>query len=257
MRIEALPFRRDTLDQAVESLTRAIAGRSGGWLLTPNTSIARGLTSQPELAWITERATHIYADGAPIVWLSRTWKDPLPQRVTGADLLPRVLPKLAAGTVIGFIGGPPGVAERAAGIARRHDLVVAVASCPPQDFDRTSAGLRNYARGLVMEMGAPPSVIVMGLPFPRQEKLAREIAEIATHPIYFLNTGAAMNFLTGHHARAPYFMRIVGLEWLWRLGTEPGRLWRRYLAEDLPFLLREVVMTFALDRKTKCRNRRT
>jgi N-acetylglucosaminyldiphosphoundecaprenol N-acetyl-beta-D-mannosaminyltransferase len=80
-----------------------------------------------------------------------------------------------------------------------------------------------------------PRWVWVGLGAPKQEKWMEAVAEIAPDTLFF-GVGAAFDFLAGTKARAPEWMRKSGLEWLHRFGSEPGRLWKRYLVTHSLFL---------------------
>jgi N-acetylglucosaminyldiphosphoundecaprenol N-acetyl-beta-D-mannosaminyltransferase len=86
-------------------------------------------------------------------------------------------------------------------------------------------------------VAARPRIVFVGLGFPRQDVLIAELREELPET-WFLGCGAAIAFAAGTVRRAPEWMRRTGLEWLFRLLSEPGRLARRYLVDDLPFALR-------------------
>ena len=71
------------------------------------------------------------------------------------------------------------------------------------------------------------AITFVGLGCPRQEVWAYEFRDALSMPI--LAVGAAFNFHAGLLSQAPRWMQVAGLEWFYRLATEPGRLWRRYL----------------------------
>ena len=90
----------------------------------------------------------------------------------------------------------------------------------------------------------------MGLGFPKQELLIQRFAE--TLPAaWWLGCGAAIPFAAGDLARAPRWMRRTGLEWFFRLVSEPRRLFRRYVLNDLPFAVR--LLTRALGDRVRGR----
>ena len=74
----------------------------------------------------------------------------------------------------------------------------------------------------------------VGLGFPKQEMLIERFAEVLPSA-WWLGCGAAIPFAAGDLARAPQWMRRTGLEWFFRLVSEPRRLFRRYVLHDLPF----------------------
>ncbi|MFI6599044.1 WecB/TagA/CpsF family glycosyltransferase [Nonomuraea sp. NPDC050536] len=192
---------------------------------------------------LVDSAEIVVADGMPLVWASRLAGTPLPERVTGADLI-WSLSELAAlrGWPIYLLGGPPGVAARAAGqLVERHPrLVVCGVDAPPYGFDASDGGREEVRRKVV---GAGPRLVFVGLGFPRQDRLIAELRRDLPDA-WFVGCGAAIAFAAGTVPRAPRWMRRTGLEWAFRLVSEPGRLARRYLVHDLPFAA--TVLTSAL-----------
>jgi N-acetylglucosaminyldiphosphoundecaprenol N-acetyl-beta-D-mannosaminyltransferase len=175
------------------------------------------------------------ADGQPIVWLSRRGPTPLPERVTGVDLLGSSC-QLAAerGYRPFLLGAAPGVAEAAATVLEQRfpGLRVAGVHCPP--FGDESAREARAAVSAVRR--ARPDLLFVALGAPRQDLWIREHLNELEVPVC-MGVGGAFNFVAGMLPRAPRWMQRAGMEWLFRLGQEPGRLWRRYLLNDLPLML--------------------
>src|SRR3989304_375690 len=156
----------------------------------------------------------------------------LGMRVDGtsyADAVDRVLAWGGAaaprGVPVGFVGGAPAVLERltAAAAARFPGLNVAFAESPPFR-PLTDEEDQGYVER-INRSGA--RILFVGLGCPKQEwwMAARRRRVRAV----MLGVGAAFDFLAGTKPWAPRWMRQAGLEWLFRLATEPKRLWRRDL----------------------------
>ncbi|MFI7695728.1 WecB/TagA/CpsF family glycosyltransferase [Nonomuraea sp. NPDC049655] len=214
----------------------AAAGR-GGRIVTPNVDICRAVARDPALQELVGSAEIVVADGMPLVWAARLLGTPLPERVTGADLIWSLSEVAAARNwPVYLLGGPPGVAELAADELRscRPGLKVAGVHAPPYHFDDTAEGRQRVRRRVV---AARPRLVFVGLGFPRQDLLIAELREELPQA-WFVGCGAAIAFAAGTVQRAPRWMRRAGLEWAFRLMSEPGRLARRYLVDDLPFAVR-------------------
>lgn len=220
--------------EVVEWVGGALERGVGGRIVTPNVDICRAVRRDPRLLGLVESAEIVVADGMPLVWASRLAGTPLPERVTGADLI-WSLSELAAsrGWPIYLLGGPQGVAARAAGqlVERHPGLVVCGVDAPPYGFDACDGGREKVRRKVV---GAGPRLVFVGLGFPRQDRLIAELRR-ELPDAWFVGCGAAIAFAAGTVRRAPVWMRRAGLEWAFRLVSEPGRLARRYLVHDLPF----------------------
>ena len=232
--IMGLPF--DAIDE--ETLVRLVVERAsageGGWVVTPNLDILRMFRSSHESRDLILSATHRVADGQPIVWASRLAGMPLPERVAGSDLA-RSLPRAAAraGLSVFLLGGNPGVAAAAAQRLRSRfpGLLQVRSHCPPFGFGDDSAELERIR---AMLLRTRPALVLVGLGFPKQERLIRALRD-ELPGTWFVGVGIALSFLAGEQARAPAALRRLGLEWLYRLAREPRRLFRRYIVQDVPF----------------------
>ncbi|MFB9964736.1 WecB/TagA/CpsF family glycosyltransferase [Sinosporangium siamense] len=226
--------------QVVARVMEALEAGRGGHIVTPNVDICRAAARDTGAREVVASADVVVADGMPLVWASKLLGTPLPERVTGADLLWSLSEAAAAhGMPVYLLGGPEGVAARAAEVLRERVPGVRVAgvAAPPYGFERSAGGVAEVREALT---AAGPRVVFVGLGFPKQDRL---IAELRPHMpgVWFMGCGAAITFAAGVVRRAPEWMRRAGLEWLFRLLSEPGRLARRYLVDDLPFAARLMV----------------
>jgi N-acetylglucosaminyldiphosphoundecaprenol N-acetyl-beta-D-mannosaminyltransferase len=219
----------------------------GGRIVTPNVDILRRTTRDAEARRHVGSATVVVADGTPLIWASRLAGQPLPARVPGSDLIWNLSAALGrTGGSVYLLGGEPGTAKIAAAVLadRFPALVVSGYDSPPLGFDADPAALDVVCRRATE---ANPDLVFVGLGFPKQERLIERLR--ATLPAaWFMGCGAAIGFVAGVRRRAPDWMQRAGLEWLHRLISEPRRLMRRYLLDDLPFALR-LLTTSALGRK--------
>ena len=125
-----------------------------------------------------------------------------------------------------LLGGMPGVAERAAQSItdRWPNIEVVGTASPPLGFEKDPE--QNAA--LLAEISLlRPDILLVGLGAPKQELWVHEHCREIAAPVA-LCIGATIDFLAGERRRAPKWMRRTGLEWLYRVLTEPRRLWRRY-----------------------------
>lgn len=225
-----------TEGEVVEHVVAALKRGEGGHLVTPNVDIGWAAAHDPEARQIIEGADLVVADGMPLVWAARLLGTPVPGRVAGSDLIWSLS---EAATFyrypIYLLGGPPGVARQAAGrLTDRHPgLVVAGVDAPPYGFETTQESCARVRDAVV---AAAPRLVFVGLGFPKQDRLIAQLRKDLP-ATWFVGCGAAIAFAAGAVPRAPLWMQRTGLEWLFRLLNEPGRLARRYLLHDLPFAL--------------------
>lgn len=169
----------------------------------------------------------VTADGAPVAWLARM-QAPSVERTTGADLLVPLVEAAAREHLPVFMfGTSPDVMARAGrDLASRNDgqLDIAGTLAPSANFDPEGPEA-DAAIAQIRKSGARIALIALGA--PKQEIFA-ERARKAGVGCGFVCVGAALDFIAGTQVRAPQLMRDNGLEWVWRLATNPRRLARRY-----------------------------
>lgn len=229
--------------EAVRYVIGALERGEGGTVVTPNVDILRQVRTDPAAGRLVRESSLVLADGMPVIWASHLARSPLPARVAGSDLI-WSLCAAAAGAersvyLLGGAPGSPSVAERAADVlaVRYPGLAVAGTDSPPYGFD---ADPEQVASAVGRAVAAAPDIVFVGLGFPRQERLIRHLAAALPYS-WFVGCGASLAFAAGEVRRAPRWMRRTGLEWLHRLGSEPRRLFRRYVVHDLPYAARLLV----------------
>jgi N-acetylglucosaminyldiphosphoundecaprenol N-acetyl-beta-D-mannosaminyltransferase len=241
-RVAGLDFDALSEQQVVARIIADLEDGRGGWVVTPNIDICRQLRHDPAARALVGGASLVVADGMPLVWASRLLGDPLPERVTGASLIFTLSAAAAAARKsVYLLGGEPGVPERAAAeLARRcPGLRVAGVDAPPVGFDRQTGELAAV-RAKLEEVR--PDIVYVGLGFPKQERVIAALAP-GLPAAWLIGCGAAIPFAAGTLPRAPRWMQRFGLEWAYRLASEPGRLFRRYLVDDLPFAVRLLIVS--------------
>lgn len=230
-----------TEPEAVRRVMDAIDSGRGGQIVTPNVDIVAAARRSRELRTIIDASDLVVADGAPLVWASRVAGTPLPARVAGSDLVWSLSAAAATrGLRIALLGGTPDGAarptERAAEIleARYPGLKTVGAWCPPMGFDRDASQWGSLVERIE---AAAPDLVYVGLGFPKQEHVMVRLRSVAPKA-WFLGCGASIDFIAGYRRRAPRWMQRTGTEWLFRMLSEPRRLAKRYLRDDLPEVLR-------------------
>jgi N-acetylglucosaminyldiphosphoundecaprenol N-acetyl-beta-D-mannosaminyltransferase len=200
------------------------------------TSVHGVMESQRDLALlqIHNRAGMVTPDGMPLVWLSRLMGFSSVERVYGPDLMLAVCRRSVEKGYRHFLyGGAPGVADTLATRlqARFQGLHVVGSDAPPfrplsPAEDRAAEECINAAR---------PDIVWVGLSTPKQEHWMASHVGRLTAPV-LIGVGAAFDFHAGLKKQAPRWIQRNGLEWLFRLSTEPRRLWHRYLINNPWFL---------------------
>jgi N-acetylglucosaminyldiphosphoundecaprenol N-acetyl-beta-D-mannosaminyltransferase len=182
---------------------------------------------------VMDQARLVTSDGMPLVWMLRWLGARSATRVYGPELTPLVLQAAAdAGIPVGFYGGTSPLLRHLIALIRLRfpRLKVAYAEAPPfraltpEEDRRTTQAMQD----------AGVRILFVGLGTPKQDRWMH--AHKDRVQAVMLGVGAAFDFLAGAKPQAPRWMQASGLEWAFRLATEPRRLWRRYLTQNPKFV---------------------
>lgn len=210
----------------------------GGVVFTPNVDHLIKLQKDKDFHNIYNSADYRVCDSQVLMLAAKFLGQPLREKISGSDLFPAFYwyYRHDRNVKIFLLGGPPGVAEQARRkINAKVDRELVIDSyCPPFGFEKDEKECQRIVN-LINKSGA--TVLAVGLGAPKQEKWIYDYKDQLENIKTFFAIGATIEFEAGHRQRAPKWVSIAGLEWLFRLLLEPKRLWKRYLVEDLPFLL--------------------
>lgn len=174
---------------------------------------------------VLNTADLVVPDGMPLVWVGRLKGFPLRHRVCGSELMDSFCRVTGTAYRHFFFGGNAGVAETLASVLhQKYGIIVAGIYTPPF---RALTDTEEEELAAAVDK-ASPDVLWVGLSSPNQEKWMHEHRRKLKVPV-MLGVGAAFDLNSGKLRRAPAWMRENGLEWLFRLLSEPRRLWKRYL----------------------------
>jgi N-acetylglucosaminyldiphosphoundecaprenol N-acetyl-beta-D-mannosaminyltransferase len=181
----------------------------------------------PRVRSILNGADIATPDGMPIVWALRSFGHKTQQRVYGPTLMLTLCEQAAQlGHRIFLYGGRPDTLEALeATLKSRYPSLVLAGSYSPPFRDLTDAE-ENDLRRMVRE--ARPDIIFVGISTPKQERWMAAHKQVFPG-VVMIGVGAAFDFHAGRVRQAPAWMQRNGLEWLFRLTSEPTRLWKRYV----------------------------
>jgi N-acetylglucosaminyldiphosphoundecaprenol N-acetyl-beta-D-mannosaminyltransferase len=218
-------------------LLRYLDERIPRQIVTVNLDFLTIAKSLPQMQHVINRASLAVTDGFPLVWLARRLGYGDSQRITGPDLI-EMAARLSVqrGFKLFLLGSTP-EACRASGqvLEERFPGVQICGTFSPPDAsypfpDHLNEDICSRIRS------AKPDILFVGFGCPKQEFWIRDCIERLDVPVC-VGVGGSFNFLAGAISRAPAWMQRSGLEWVYRLWQEPRRLWRRYLLQDIPFVL--------------------
>ncbi|WP_293171860.1 WecB/TagA/CpsF family glycosyltransferase [Oceanithermus sp.] len=210
-----LPLDPVTMDGAVAWVRDRLG--EGGQVVTLNPEIVVLARTNPALARAIREAEMVTPDGVGVLWaVRRLYGRELPERVTGVDLTVRLFEELGGELRVFFLGGRPGVAERAATAARER-YGIEVAGYAHGYFDEETPVVEQ-----VRASGA--NLLLAGLG-PRQEVFLHRHKDRLGGAVG-MGVGGTLDVLAGEARRAPVWARRLRVEWLLRVGLDPKR-WPR------------------------------
>lgn len=224
--ILGVPFDPVTTLETIDAITSMIASRRPHYVVTANVDFVVQALDDVELRKIIFDSHLVVCDGMPLVWASRFLGNPLPERVTGSDLTPRLLAEAEKkGWRVFYLGGRQESLDNAvrASLERHPKLQLVGAYSPPfkplleLDHDEISRRITE----------AKPDLLFVAFGCPKQEKWINMYYRELGVPVS-IGVGATLAFIGGTLRRAPVWMQRTGTEWLFRLLQEPGRLGGRY-----------------------------
>ena len=219
LRVDAL-----TYDALLEAIAGFVAEGRPHQIATLNPEFVILARRDPVFRHVLEAADLCMADGVGLLWAAQRLGQRLPERVTGSDALPLVAERAArCGWRIYLLGAGPGVAERTAEILGRRYAGLQVVG--------THAGSPAAAEApaiIARICEARPDVLFVAYGAPAQDLWIARHRDALGVPV-MMGVGGAFDHVAGVRRRAPQWLQRIGLEWLYRLVTQPWR-WRRQLA---------------------------
>lgn len=206
----------------------------GGVVFTPNVDHVVKLQKDEDFCRAYSAATYRTCDSQILMFVSRFLGTPLKEKISGSDLLPAFYRYYAGDddVRIFLLGAAEGVAEKARQTINHkvgREIVVGAHS-PSFGFEKNPEECRQLIE-LVESSGA--NVLALGVGAPKQEKWIYRYKDEFKTVKTFLAIGATIDFEAGNVKRSPQWVTKLGFEWVYRLLSEPQRLWKRYLVDDL------------------------
>jgi N-acetylglucosaminyldiphosphoundecaprenol N-acetyl-beta-D-mannosaminyltransferase len=236
---------------ALEQIIRALAHRQKGYVCVTGVHGISEARSDPEFRQILNRAFLCTPDGMPLVWVGRWQGQKQMGRVYGPDLMLAVMElSEKTGWRHYFYGGADGTAQilKSKLLQRFPKLQIVGAGEPP--FRPLNPDEEQKLREELRL--ARPDIMWVGLSTPKQERFMAQYLDQLDVTLMF-GVGAAFDFHAGKIRQAPKWMQRSGLEWCFRLGCEPRRLWKRYLKNN-PLFVARIFCQFTGLRKFPLRN---
>jgi N-acetylglucosaminyldiphosphoundecaprenol N-acetyl-beta-D-mannosaminyltransferase len=222
-----------TMADAIELLRQMLRQKQKSVIFFVNPDCMNKSVTDSKYREALGMADHILPDGIGLVLAGKMLGTPLRENINGTDMLP-FLSSMAAEEkqTIFLLGGKPGVAELAAtSIAQSHGISIAGTMHGYFNHEKESASVIETINK------SKASILLVAFGAPLQEKwIALHQEEL--QPTILMGVGGLFDFFSGNIRRAPRWIREIGLEWIYRILQEPGRMWKRYVIGNPLFLFR-------------------
>jgi N-acetylglucosaminyldiphosphoundecaprenol N-acetyl-beta-D-mannosaminyltransferase len=221
----------DTMSNDIMSL--AISGQSAN-VCVANVHMLVEAHQDVSFATVVNSANIITPDGMPLIWAMRLLHGIKNDRVAGMDLLPRLLTTAIEKNIsVFFYGGSQKMLDATAAYIQKAFPALKVAGLYSPPFRALTKEEDESVIEMINNSGARLVFVVLGC--PKQEKWMNTMKGKINATM--VGVGGALPVLVGEQKRAPQWMQKNGLEWLYRLIQEPGRLWKRYFYTNAVFIL--------------------
>ncbi|NCC15214.1 MAG: glycosyltransferase [Clostridia bacterium] len=218
-----VPFDAITMKEAVARVKILLNTEGQHFICTPNPEIVMEAQKDKELMSVLREADMVVPDGIGVVWASKYSSICLKERVAGYDLTQNLFSELA-GTdqTFYFFGGAPGIATEAARKMMRKYPGLKIVGIHNGFFDA------KEEKKIIHDIKKlSPSILLVGLGAPKQEKWIYDNMRLFGAKIS-IGVGGSFDVMAGNTKRAPRLFQKLGLEWFYRLLTQPTR-WRRMM----------------------------
>lgn len=216
-----------TMDQVLEHIEELITAKRPAYVVPVNTDVIVQIERDQQLKDIVDHANLVLVDGQPLIWLSKLFRRPVVEKISGSDLVPLLFERtLQKKQSIFILGGKSQVLQKAReNLENRYPGIQIVGTySPPLGFENDTEELKRIDDCISR---ARPDILIVCLGCPKQEKWVYEHYMQCSATVTIC-AGATVDFIAGSVKRAPKWMSDCGLEWLYRTIQEPRRLARRY-----------------------------
>lgn len=223
------------MQDALLKIDKMIAEKKKSYIVAVNTDVIVKIEDNPLLKEISDNADLTLVDGKPLIWISKLYKNPIVEKISGSDLVPLVL-ELAAqnGYSVFLLGGRDGVAEKAKENVKLNypEINIVGTYAPPFGFEKSGQETEKVNE---LISSKKPDLLIVCLGCPKQETFIY-LNKDKYDATVSICAGATIDFLAGNVKRAPKWMSNHGFEWFYRFLKEPKRMFKRYFIDDVRIL---------------------
>lgn len=238
------------LNVSIDNLlqTELLGKLKSGIVFTPNVDHIIKLQNDREFSRVYSIADYILCDSQILIYASKFLGIPIKQKISGSDFFPAFYTyhKNNEDIKVFLLGADKGVASKAKNKinSKVGRNIIVGAHSPSFGFEKNDEECMEIVE-MIKQSGA--TVLAIGVGAPKQEKWIYKYKDKLPKIKIFLAIGATIDFEADNIKRSPKWMSELGVEWLYRLSSDPKRLWKRYLIEGLPFFWLILQQKLSLD----------
>jgi len=231
VRIQRIRIDNITMREAIGRVMRYTRMRGNRQVCFVNPQCANAAYENETYQQVLDKADLVLSDGIGMKIAGMILRRPIRENVNGTDMFPRLCKALSlAHRSVFLLGAEPGVAKKVADWMEANHPGIQIKGCRHGYFGKDEEA---EVIAQVAESGADVLFVAMGA--PRQEVWIQQNLERLGVPVA-MGVGGLFDFYSGRRPRAPLWMRELGMEWLFRMWQEPGRMWKRYIIGNNVFL---------------------
>ena len=218
--------------EAIEYIEKCVRERKIGHVITPNVDQIVRIEKDQYFKEICDNAELLLVDGHPLMWIAKWYGTPIKEKICGSDLVPHLCEVASKkGYRVFLLGAAEGVAAKAARNLEKDypGIIIAGTYSPPIGFEKDEAEINKIIRIL---LDSKADLLFVGMGVPKQDKFIYENMQKYKVPMSF-SIGATIDFIAGEQTRAPRWMTDHGIEWIYRLFSDPKRMFKRYIIDDM------------------------
>lgn len=233
--IAGVKIHRISVKNAIKQIENFIANKGRHQVCITNVYSLVVMRKDEEFKKANNISGLVVADGMPLVWVSKLYGQPIPERVVGYDIFYELC-KIADEKLYNFffLGSTTEVLNNmCVNLKKQFPDLQIVGTCSPP-YKETFSDMDNLE--MIKKINeVKPDILWVGMAAPKQEKWIYHNLDKLNVKVA-IGIGAVFDFVAGKVKRAPRWMQNIGLEWLFRLIQEPKRLWKRYLVGNTVFI---------------------